>query len=100
MSTALDVLLVFVALYPLMSAAFWVAGGIMFRLWDERPDNLDPEPADGWPGGPVLTPAYNEAAVIDISVRAALASTYPQLEVLVLDDGSVDGTEAAAIEAV
>jgi poly-beta-1,6-N-acetyl-D-glucosamine synthase len=47
----------------------------------------------------VLIPAYNEEAVIVTSVRAALHSDYPQLEVLVLDDGSTDDTEAAAIEA-
>ena len=99
MSTALDVLLIFVALYPVMSAALWVAGGIMFRLLDEHQHDREPEPGGGWPGVTVLIPAYNEAAVIDISVRAALASAYPKLEVLVLDDGSVDDTEAVAMEA-
>ena len=47
----------------------------------------------------VLIPAYNEEAVIATSVAAAMRSDYPQLEVLVLDDGSTDATEAAALEA-
>jgi poly-beta-1,6-N-acetyl-D-glucosamine synthase len=99
MQTALDVLLAFVAIYPITTAALWIAGGLMFRLWEERPSDPALQPEGGWPGVSVLIPAYNEEAVIVTSVRAALHSDYPQLEVLVLDDGSTDDTEAAAIEA-
>src|SRR3954465_10349122 len=99
MQTTLDVLLAFVALYPVATAALWIAGGLMFRLWEERPGDAVLEPEGGWPGVSVLIPAYNEEAVIATSVRAALNSDYPQFEVLVLDDGSTDDTEAAAIEA-
>src|SRR3954470_19760594 len=99
MQTALDVLLLFVALYPVVTAARWIAGGLLSRLWEERPGIAALEPQGGWPGVSVLIPAYNEEAVIATSVRAALNSDYPQFEVLVLDDGSTDDTEAAAIEA-
>jgi biofilm PGA synthesis N-glycosyltransferase PgaC len=99
MQTALDVLLAFVAIYPVITAALWIAGGLMFRLWEERPGEPALEPEGGWPGVSVLIPAYNEEAVIATSVRAALNSDYPQFEVLVLDDGSTDDTEAAATEA-
>ena len=98
MQTALEVLLALVALYPITTAALWIAGGLMFRLWEERPGDPVLEPEGGWPGVTVLIPAYNEAPVIATSVRAALNSDYPQLEVLVLDDGSTDDTEARAIE--
>jgi len=40
----------------------------------------------------VLMPAYNEEAGIVESVRAMLALRYPALEVVVIDDGSSDGT--------
>jgi cellulose synthase/poly-beta-1,6-N-acetylglucosamine synthase-like glycosyltransferase/peptidoglycan/xylan/chitin deacetylase (PgdA/CDA1 family)/spore germination protein YaaH len=46
----------------------------------------------------VLIPCFNEEAVIVASVRRILASTWPNLEVLVLDDGSKDAT-AARVEA-
>jgi poly-beta-1,6-N-acetyl-D-glucosamine synthase len=94
MRTAGEVLLAFVALYPVCTAAMWMAGGVLFRVLDE-PTSSE-EPAGGWPGVSVLIPAYNEEAVIAISVTAALAVDYPELEVLVLDDGSTDDTVAAA----
>src|SRR4051812_8840199 len=99
MRTALDLLLAFVAVYPVTTAALWIAGGLMFRVWEERPDDPLLDPRGGWPGVTVLIPAYNEGAVIATSVRGALNSDYPHFEVLVLDDGSTDDTEAAAIAA-
>ena len=40
----------------------------------------------------VLIPAYNEEKVIERTVRAALNSNYPNLRVIVIDDGSRDRT--------
>ena len=40
----------------------------------------------------VVIPAYNEEKVIARTVRAILASRYPGVEVVVVDDGSRDGT--------
>jgi cellulose synthase/poly-beta-1,6-N-acetylglucosamine synthase-like glycosyltransferase len=40
----------------------------------------------------MLVPAHNEEASIKESVRALLTLTYPQLEIVVVDDGSTDGT--------
>jgi peptidoglycan/xylan/chitin deacetylase (PgdA/CDA1 family)/glycosyltransferase involved in cell wall biosynthesis len=40
----------------------------------------------------VIVPAYNEAANIAATVRSLVASRYPRLEVIVVDDGSSDGT--------
>ena len=97
MWTAAEILLVFVALYPVCTAALWIAGGVLFRRFDEKESVEVPD--GGWPGVSVLIPAYNEAAVIGTCVEAALAANYPQLEVVVLDDGSTDETEAAALAA-
>jgi biofilm PGA synthesis N-glycosyltransferase PgaC len=94
MQTAFEVLLLFVALYPVVTAALWIAGGLIFRLLDEGRGARAP---DEWPGVTVLIPAYNEEAVIAVSVGAALASDYPgELELIVLDDGSTDDTAAVA----
>ena len=42
----------------------------------------------------VLIPAHNEAPVIVASIQRILRSTYPRLEVIVIDDGSTDETGA------
>jgi cellulose synthase/poly-beta-1,6-N-acetylglucosamine synthase-like glycosyltransferase/spore germination protein YaaH/peptidoglycan/xylan/chitin deacetylase (PgdA/CDA1 family) len=58
-------------------------------------EKLRPEPEDRpdyKPRVSVLIPAYNEEAVIEATVRAALASDYPEIEVIVVDDGSIDRT--------
>lgn len=47
----------------------------------------------------VLIPAYNEEKVIERTVRAALNSNYPNLLVIVIDDGSKDHTLAVARQA-
>lgn len=47
----------------------------------------------------VLVPAYDEEATIVESVRAMLGLRYPEMEVVVVDDGSTDGTFAALAEA-
>jgi cellulose synthase/poly-beta-1,6-N-acetylglucosamine synthase-like glycosyltransferase len=46
----------------------------------------------------VLVPAYNEEAGIADSVRSLLALDYPKLEVVVINDGSTDGTLKHLIE--
>ncbi len=40
----------------------------------------------------VVVPAYNEASTIRVAVETLLESVYPDLEVIVVDDGSLDGT--------
>jgi chlorobactene glucosyltransferase len=53
-------------------------------------------PRDGGPLVSVLIPARNEAHNIECCVRSILAQDWPNLEILVLDDRSEDGTGALA----
>jgi glycosyltransferase involved in cell wall biosynthesis len=53
------------------------------------------EPAS-WPRVSVLVPAFNESEQIVATLRSLLALDYPDLEVLVVDDGSRDDTFALA----
>lgn len=45
----------------------------------------------------ILVPAYNEEATIRSSVRSLLQLSYPEYEVIVINDGSKDGTLDALI---
>ena len=60
-----------------------VLGRPLPRLWD-----------DDAPLVSVLVPARNEEGTIARCLRSLLAQDYPNLEVLVLDDGSADATAA------
>ncbi|GIE99191.1 bifunctional polysaccharide deacetylase/glycosyltransferase family 2 protein [Paractinoplanes rishiriensis] len=55
----------------------------------------------GWSWGPpvtepvsVIVPAYNEKEGIEAAVRSLAGGDYPAIEVVVVDDGSTDGTAA------
>jgi cellulose synthase/poly-beta-1,6-N-acetylglucosamine synthase-like glycosyltransferase len=46
----------------------------------------------------ILAPAFNEEASIEVSLRALLALHYPNLEVIVISDGSKDRTIEVLVE--
>lgn len=61
------------------------------RRREHRLNALSPTPSSRIPVT-VLLAAYNERKVIERTLRAVLASDYPIREVIVVDDGSTDGT--------
>ena len=65
----------------------------LVRLGRRRP-NLISCPAITGPRVSVIVPARNEAASIETVIRSVLASTYPDLELIVVDDRSTDATAA------
>lgn len=87
-----------------MSVAVWAAvpwivapAVIFYRL--SRTTHLKDEAAvapDDAPLVSVICPARNEAVHIAEFTRAALASTYPRFELIIVDDSSTDGTAELA----
>lgn len=86
--------LVFVAGYPLLAAVVWVVTALLFAARRERPGREVTIPDDDadLPAVTVVVPAYDEQAHILETVEACLAIDYPDVEVLVVDDGSTDRT--------
>jgi cellulose synthase/poly-beta-1,6-N-acetylglucosamine synthase-like glycosyltransferase/peptidoglycan/xylan/chitin deacetylase (PgdA/CDA1 family) len=56
-------------------------------------------PAPYHPAVSILVPAFNEAVGIEATARSLAASDYPDLEVVIVDDGSTDAT-AAIVESL
>lgn len=56
-------------------------------------------PLSHFPPVSIIVPAYNEEVGITAAVLSLAGNDYPELEVIVVDDGSSDGT-AAAVEAI
>ncbi|MFB6150407.1 MAG: glycosyltransferase family 2 protein [Haloarculaceae archaeon] len=69
---------------------------------DVRESNWDPPfrefASPFYPGIGVVVPAYNESATIVESVQSMLALNYPDLEVVVVNDGSTDDTLAKLVD--
>lgn len=51
------------------------------------------------PGVAIIVPAYNEEQIIEDNVRSLLSLEYPDREILVVNDGSTDGTAQRLIDA-
>ena len=66
--------------------------GHLHRTWEERHWRL--LSSDVAPRISMLAPAYNEQATVAASVRALLTLSYPNLEVVLVNDGSPDDTVA------
>jgi cellulose synthase/poly-beta-1,6-N-acetylglucosamine synthase-like glycosyltransferase/peptidoglycan/xylan/chitin deacetylase (PgdA/CDA1 family)/spore germination protein YaaH len=81
----------------LMSARLIIVG--LFAIVDRlRKPRGTPSPGYN-PRVAVLIPAYNEETVIVRTIRSVLNSTYKNLHIIVIDDGSLDRTAEAAREA-
>jgi biofilm PGA synthesis N-glycosyltransferase PgaC len=86
--------------YPLFMAYLWMAGGLYYWFHYERdagvPDS--PPPLDAHPRVAVVVPCHNEADHVVETITNLMDSTYPNYEVIAVDDGSTDGTGALLAE--
>lgn len=93
-----NVLLEFVFFYPLFMSWIWMAGGAYFYFhWERRhgaPDRL-PELPTPAPLVSILVPCFNEGENVAETIAGLAAQSYPNLEIIAINDGSRDDTGAA-----
>jgi biofilm PGA synthesis N-glycosyltransferase PgaC len=91
----------FFAIYPVVSSIVWVTTALQFYLrrecekpahpgGEEKPPELE-----SYPMVSVLIPAYCEEKMIGDTLACATRIDYPNYEVVVVDDASIDGTREA-----
>lgn len=88
-----EYLAAFVMLYPGIMAAYWTVSGLFYFLFLERRAGEPEYQYQGYaPMVSVLVPCYNEAENLDTSIPHLLNLTYPNYELIFINDGSTDNT--------
>ena len=97
----LGIVAYFLSLNAIYTVLLAIASVSILRLKRRRPlDGLSSmEQSKLMPGVSLIVPGYNEEPVIVESVRSMLETTYPNLELIVVNDGSKDNTLARLQEA-
>lgn len=88
----------YVFYYPVIMSLVWLFGGICFYVRRERHISQEPPSLKRHPLVSVLIPAHNEEETIADAVHSIFSNHYDNLEVIVINDASTDGTEAVLQE--
>ncbi|BBP02473.1 poly-beta-1,6-N-acetyl-D-glucosamine synthase [Sulfuriferula nivalis] len=91
-----DILFNYAFFYPLAMAWMWIIGGLWYYIrWENRnhggPDT--PPETTSYPPATILIPCFNESINVRDTIAYAVASEYPDFEVIAINDGSKDETK-------
>lgn len=60
--------------------------------WTEATDSKIYEKRVNWPRISIITPSFNQSAYLEETIRSVLLQNYPNLQFIVMDGGSTDGS--------
>ena len=76
---------------------FWIAGACVFALYREKEKEINIEDYI-WPKISILLPCYNEAETVEETINFLSRLSYPDFEIIAVNDGSRDNTGKLLIE--
>lgn len=90
------IILDYIFFYPLFMSFIWITGGIYFYFhWELRNPGPDKTPKlKEYPFISLIIPCYNEGEIVTDAIEAAANQTYPNYEIIAINDGSRDNTGA------
>ncbi len=81
--------------YPLFMAWVWMIGAVYYFFHWERADGSSPEDPpelDEYPPCSILLPCFNEGDTVRDTIAWLADQTYPNFEIIAINDGSSDNT--------
>lgn len=81
----------FIFWYPFVMCLIWMSGAMIFVYYREKSQDVDFNDIS-WPGISILVPCYNEEDTIEETVKYLSELSYPNFEIIVVNDGSRDRT--------
>ncbi len=95
MAELVEFLMRYAYYYPLFMAYVWMCGALYYRYhWEKMGGESfdDPKPLPSYPAVSILLPCYNEGDLAEETIAYLFKQTYPNFEVIAINDGSKDNT--------
>lgn len=77
--------------YPYIMSIIWMAGGLIFAYYREKDEEINIDEYE-WPKISILLPCYNESATVEETIKKLSSLSYPDYEIIAVNDGSNDNT--------
>ena len=90
----LHIPLEFAFFYPLAMSLIWMSGGLIYFLrWERKePSRLKPPALSSYPLVSLIVPCHNEGEQVRETIAHLAAQTWPDFEIIAVNDGSTDDT--------